>query len=190
MTTFSNQDVRLLEVSKDPSKISTVCSETGLSLAQTMRRVDWRWAVAKGFLNKETNQWNEKLGGKEAYLKQRNERMLARCKCFWNFCLDLVPGTAEIVGVNPLPLPTLRLALTIYEIKYCHATSQIAVNAAKAANRDSCNTGINQFTSSQASPLPSPEFPPHSHQITEAIALRLARHPSEKRAQRKAGKLT
>lgn len=43
-----------------------------------MRRVDWRWAVAKGFLNKETNQWNEAMGGKEAYLKQRNERMLAR----------------------------------------------------------------------------------------------------------------
>ena len=43
-----------------------------------MRRVDWRWAAAKGFLNKETNQWNEEMGGQEAYLKQRNDRMMAR----------------------------------------------------------------------------------------------------------------
>jgi hypothetical protein len=43
-----------------------------------MRRVDWRWAAAKGFLNKETNQWNEAMGGKEAYIIQRNERILAR----------------------------------------------------------------------------------------------------------------
>lgn len=45
---------------------------------QKMRRVDWRWAVAKGFLNKDTNQWIEAMGGKEAYIRQRNERILAR----------------------------------------------------------------------------------------------------------------
>jgi hypothetical protein len=43
-----------------------------------MRRVDWRWAAAKGFLNKDTNQWNEDKGGKEAYIRQRNERISAR----------------------------------------------------------------------------------------------------------------
>ena len=45
---------------------------------QKMRRVDWRWAAAKGFLNKDTNQWNEEMGGREAYIRQRNERILAR----------------------------------------------------------------------------------------------------------------
>jgi carboxypeptidase C (cathepsin A) len=49
-----------------------------LDFEATMRRVDWRWAVAKGYLNKETNQWNEAMGGQAAYLKQRNERMFAR----------------------------------------------------------------------------------------------------------------
>ena len=43
-----------------------------------MRRVDWRWAVAKGFWNKDTNQWDEDKGGKEAYIMQRNERISAR----------------------------------------------------------------------------------------------------------------
>ena len=43
-----------------------------------MRRVDWRWAAAKGFFNKQTNQWNEEIGGKEAYIRQRNERIVAR----------------------------------------------------------------------------------------------------------------
>jgi hypothetical protein len=49
-----------------------------LDMPETMRRVDWRWAVAKGFLNKETNEWNENMGGQKAYLKQRNDRMIAR----------------------------------------------------------------------------------------------------------------
>lgn len=44
-----------------------------------MRRVDWRWAAAKGFLDKETNQWNEAMGGLDGYLRQRTERVLARC---------------------------------------------------------------------------------------------------------------
>jgi hypothetical protein len=44
-----------------------------------MRRVDWRWAAAKGFLDKDTNQWNEALGGLEGYIRQRTERVLARC---------------------------------------------------------------------------------------------------------------
>jgi hypothetical protein len=48
------------------------------TIPQKMRRVDWRWAAAKGFLNKETNKWNEEMGGQEAYLKQRNDRMMAR----------------------------------------------------------------------------------------------------------------
>ncbi len=43
-----------------------------------MRRVDWRWAAAKGFLDKDTNQWNEALGGLEGYIRQRTERVLAR----------------------------------------------------------------------------------------------------------------
>ena len=59
---------------KSSSETDTVGSE----MTNGMRRVDWRWAVAKGFLNKETNEWNEEVGGKEAYLKQRNERMNAR----------------------------------------------------------------------------------------------------------------
>ena len=57
---------------------SDSASNPNLLLPHTMRRVDWRWAVAKGFLNKETNEWNAELGGQEAYLRQRNERMLAR----------------------------------------------------------------------------------------------------------------
>ena len=50
----------------------------GIDSELKMRRVDWRWAVAKGFFNKETNQWNEELGGKEGYFRQRNERILDR----------------------------------------------------------------------------------------------------------------
>jgi len=43
-----------------------------------MRRVDWRWATAKGYFNKETNEWNEEMGGMAAYLAQRNERIKRR----------------------------------------------------------------------------------------------------------------
>jgi hypothetical protein len=49
-----------------------------LEMPGAMRRVDWRWAVAKGYLNKETNEWNESMGGQKAYLKQRNDRMVSR----------------------------------------------------------------------------------------------------------------
>mmetsp|Transcript_8995 Transcript_8995/g.22506 ORF Transcript_8995/g.22506 Transcript_8995/m.22506 type:complete len:442 (-) Transcript_8995:235-1560(-) len=45
-----------------------------------MRRVDWRWAAAKGFLDKDTNTWNEAMGGQEEYLRQRNKRMISRAK--------------------------------------------------------------------------------------------------------------
>jgi hypothetical protein len=47
-------------------------------MSSAMRRVDWRWAVAKGYLNKDTHEWNENMGGKKAYLKQRNDRMRSR----------------------------------------------------------------------------------------------------------------
>ena len=49
---------------------------------QKMRRVDWRWAAAKGFFDKNTNKWNEEMGGKEAYIRQRNERTSLRCSNF------------------------------------------------------------------------------------------------------------
>jgi hypothetical protein len=49
-----------------------------LEMPSAMRRVDWRWAVAKGYLNKDTNEWNENMGGQKAYLKQRNDRMISR----------------------------------------------------------------------------------------------------------------
>jgi hypothetical protein len=49
-----------------------------LEMPSAMRRVDWRWAVAKGYLNKDTNEWNESMGGQKAYLKQRNDRMISR----------------------------------------------------------------------------------------------------------------
>lgn len=49
-----------------------------LEMPGVMRRVDWRWAVAKGYLNKDTNEWNESMGGQKAYLKQRNDRMVSR----------------------------------------------------------------------------------------------------------------
>ena len=66
---------------KEPAPSATVTpTEPDLLLPQKMRRVDWRWAVAKGFLDKETNEWNQQLGGQEAYLKQRNERMIARLR--------------------------------------------------------------------------------------------------------------
>ena len=55
-----------------------------------MRRVDWRWAAAKGFFNKGTNQWNEDKGGKEAYILQRNERISARYTIIqiYHYCHD------------------------------------------------------------------------------------------------------
>ena len=43
-----------------------------------LSRVDRRWAAAKGFLDKDTQEWKEEMGGKEAYIRQRNERILAR----------------------------------------------------------------------------------------------------------------
>ena len=78
IATSSIEAVKNNEESKEYFKLSSDRPEANLLSPQMMRRVDWRWAVAKGFLNKETNQWNEQLGGKDAYLKQRNERMLAR----------------------------------------------------------------------------------------------------------------
>ena len=39
-----------------------------------------RWAVEKGFLDKNTHEWNEERGGLEGYLEERNQRMLLRCK--------------------------------------------------------------------------------------------------------------
>ena len=61
-----------------PDKFPITSIKIILDFPSTMRRVDWRWAVAKGYLDRETNTWNEAMGGQEAYLKQRNERMLAR----------------------------------------------------------------------------------------------------------------
>ena len=63
------------KVSKSPCSAQLFCGDED---QHKMRRVDWRWAAAKGFLNKDTNQWNEEMGGKEAYLRQRNERISAR----------------------------------------------------------------------------------------------------------------
>ena len=57
---------------------TSICVKEDEGFSDSMRRVDWRWAVQKGYLNKETNTWNEELGGKEAYLRQRNDRMRAR----------------------------------------------------------------------------------------------------------------
>jgi hypothetical protein len=75
---------------------------TDLLKSLKMRRVDWRyfatvyfcfdafnvryteriyrrWAVEKGFLDKNTHEWNEERGGLEGYLEERNQRMLLRC---------------------------------------------------------------------------------------------------------------
>ena len=62
--------------------------DNGDASLRKMRRVDWRWAVAKGFLDKETNQWNEALGGLEGYLRQRTESVLARCPLSRYCCLS------------------------------------------------------------------------------------------------------
>ena len=62
------------ERDSDPQDVDTPL----LEMPESMRRVDWRWAVAKGYLNKEKNEWNQAMGGKEAYLKQRNDKMIAR----------------------------------------------------------------------------------------------------------------
>ena len=68
-----------LKPSKNDDRFShSKMNESVLKTPQAMRRVDWRWAVAKGYLNRETNEWNESMGGKDAYLKQRNTRMPAR----------------------------------------------------------------------------------------------------------------
>jgi hypothetical protein len=69
------------QADKDHEKASSVAKKNDddiLEMPSAMRRVDWRWAVAKGYLNKDTNEWNEKMGGQKAYLKQRNDRMMAR----------------------------------------------------------------------------------------------------------------
>ena len=67
-----------------------------------MRRVDWRWAAAKGFLNKDTNQWNEDKGGKEAYIIQRNERISARYgKIQSTICLIGLPRCLTYHGFTP-----------------------------------------------------------------------------------------
>ena len=67
------------------TEANETCSDTvetkfvaSLQTPDGMRRVDWRWAVAKGYMNKETNEWNEAMGGMDAYLKQRNERIVSR----------------------------------------------------------------------------------------------------------------
>jgi hypothetical protein len=80
-STGKNLDTKDPTAVQDTDDDSNVLPETEsalLDMPQTMRRVDWRWAVAKGFLNKETNEWNENMGGQKAYLKQRNDRMIAR----------------------------------------------------------------------------------------------------------------
>jgi hypothetical protein len=85
-------------VSENEIKSEHSVSTPGLLLPHAMRRVDWRWAVAKGFLNKETNEWNEEMGGQEAYLKQRNERMLARSSAFINWLF----GSLSMSCTGPL----------------------------------------------------------------------------------------
>ncbi len=79
--TEENIDIKGSADVQDTDDDSNILPETEsalLDMPQMMRRVDWRWAVAKGYLNKETNEWNENMGGQKAYLKQRNDRMIAR----------------------------------------------------------------------------------------------------------------
>lgn len=44
----------------------------------TMNTADWRWAADKGFWDPIRRCWNEELGGKKAYMEQRNQRRAAR----------------------------------------------------------------------------------------------------------------
>ncbi len=72
----SNSD--LIATDEKVSPAGKNIDEDILEMPGAMRRVDWRWAVAKGYLNKDTNEWNESMGGQKAYLKQRNDRMVSR----------------------------------------------------------------------------------------------------------------
>jgi hypothetical protein len=83
---MSTTDQRKSQVPGKNYSVQDFCknSKHGLHLdigdesLRKMRRVDWRWAAAKGFLDKDTNQWNEAMGGLEGYIRQRTERVLAR----------------------------------------------------------------------------------------------------------------
>ena len=66
----------VLDLSKSPQ--NDIQPDVDDESLRKMRRVDWRWAAAKGFLDKKTNQWNEALGGLEGYIQQRTARVLAR----------------------------------------------------------------------------------------------------------------
>jgi hypothetical protein len=43
-----------------------------------MSLADWRWAAKKGFWNSEARCWNEDMGGKMAYIEQRDQRRLQK----------------------------------------------------------------------------------------------------------------
>ena len=58
--------------SAEQSEYEIVISKRDLTTA------DWRWAAAKGFWDATHRCWNEEAGGKEAYLAQRNKRILIR----------------------------------------------------------------------------------------------------------------
>jgi hypothetical protein len=73
----SGKNYAAQDLFKSPKK--DLQPDIGDESLRKMRRVDWRWAAAKGFLDKDTNQWNEALGGLEGYIRQRTERVLARC---------------------------------------------------------------------------------------------------------------
>ena len=102
-TTKQSTKVNVKETEESVDKTEFAAASTQVKeilLPDAMRRVDWRWAVAKGFLNKETNEWNEQHGGQEAYLKQRNERMIARQQ---ELALRFNPSLVSII-INLFPI--------------------------------------------------------------------------------------
>ena len=52
--------------------------EERYSLSMEMTTADWRWAAAKGFWDPLRRCWIEEMGGKYAYIAQRNQRRAAR----------------------------------------------------------------------------------------------------------------
>jgi hypothetical protein len=47
-------------------------------ILDAMTPVDWRWAAKKGYWDPRSGRWNEKKGGIDAYVRQRDERKMTR----------------------------------------------------------------------------------------------------------------
>ncbi len=52
--------------------------ENKMSMQSIMNTADWRWAAVKGFWDPLRRCWNDEMGGMNAYISQRNQRLAIR----------------------------------------------------------------------------------------------------------------